>query len=206
VLLLPWVVFPVSGQTELELIDGRVLIGTDVRQEDGLYILRLESGDEITFPVELVKVVRLVSEGEELGADPFSPQQPGVIRRAEPSTIGGSAPPTGPTGIRSGDPQQLVGEPVRSLRPSEQLAVFGEPSTFQKDVVVNDWRPTTDWNMDPETQNNWAPSEWAEDIVDHSWESTSAWDAEVDVMKSSRSTWQNSSFDSSWTPTDGFNK
>lgn len=205
-ILLALTTTPASGQTELELIDGRVLTGVEVRREPGLYILRLESGEEISFPEELVKTVRLVFEGEELGGDSALPAPPGVIRRSGPQILGGAAPPAGPTGIRSGAPRQLAGQPVRSERPYDQLAVLGQPSTFQKDVVVNDWRPSTDWNMDPEKQNNWAPSEWAEDIVDHSWEPTSVYDADADVMKSSRSTWQKSKIDSSWAPTDGFKK
>ncbi len=205
-MLLTLATLPASGKTELELIDGRVLTGIEVRREPGLYILRLESGEEVPLPEELVKTVRLVADGKELGADPEPPAQPGVIRRSEPELLGGSAPPEGPSGLRSADPQQLAGQPVRAPRPNEQLAALGPPAKFQKDVVKNDWQPTTDWNMDPETQNNWAPSEWAEDVVDNSWEPTSAYDPNEDVMKASRSTWQKSNIDSSWTPTDGFKK
>jgi len=208
VVLFALATLPVRGQTELELIDGRVLTGTSVRRDGGYYILKLESGEEITFPAELVKTVRLNAEPEEDPghlSGPAPPPIPGLVR-GEAQTLAGSAPPEGPTGMVSGDPQQLAGERVQAPRPSEQLEVFGEPAKFQKGIVDNSWTPSTDWNMDPEEQNNWAPSKWAEDIVDHSWEPTSAWNADDDVMKSSQSTWQKGSFDSSWTPTDGFKK
>ena len=100
-------------------------------------------------------------------------------------------------------PQQLAGEPTRSASPSEPLEVFGEPARFQKPIIDNSWTPSTDWDMDPEKQNNWAPSKWSKSIVDNSWEPESAYDANADVMKDSRSNWQKGSIDSSWTPTDG---
>jgi hypothetical protein len=163
---------PVRGQTELELVDGRVLTGTSVRKEGSEYILKLESGSEIAFPVELVRAVRLVVQGS-----PYT---------------------------ESDTPQQLAGEPVHAPRQAEQLKVFGEPSKFAADIIDNSWTPSTDWDMDPTKQNNFAPSTWAEDIVDSSWEPRSDWNAGDDVLKSGRSTWQKGSIDSSWTPTSGF--
>jgi hypothetical protein len=164
---------PVLGQTELELVDGRVLTGTSVRKEGSEYILKLENGSEIAFPVELVRAVRLVVKGS-----PYT---------------------------ESDTPQQLAGPPVHVPQQAEQLAVFGEPSRFAEDIIDPSWTPTSDWNMDPEEQNNFAPSTWAEDIVDSSWEPSSDWNAGDDVLKSGRSTWQKGSIDSSWTPTSGFN-
>ncbi len=164
---------PVRGQTELELVDGRVLTGTSVRKEGSEYILKLKNGTEIAFPVELVRAVRLVVKGS-----PYT---------------------------ESDTPQQLAGAPAHVPQQAEQLAVFGEPSRFAEDIIDPSWMPTSDWNMDPEEQNNFAPSTWAEDIVDSSWEPSSDWNAGDDVLKSGRSTWQKGSIDSSWTPTSGFN-
>jgi hypothetical protein len=199
---------PVGGETELVLIDGRVLSGREVRREGDEYVLTLESGDEISLPTQLVESVRLIGkkeEPEQPDEDEFMQTHPG-LRTAGPEALGGVSPPPGPSGLRSEGPQQLAGDPVSRPSRSEQLEVFGEPAEFRKDIVDNSWTPTTDWNMDPETQNNWAPSKWAEDIVDPSWEPESAFDADADVLADSESTWQKGTFDSSWKPTDGFKK
>ena len=173
VLVLALSILPVHSQTELVLIDGRVLTGTSVRRDGSDYILRLENGSEIAFPVDLVQAVRLAVQGS-------------------PYTV-------------SDEPQQLVGPPAPVPQQAEQLEVFDEPSRFPQDIVDSSWTPSTDWDMDPNRQNNFAPSKWANDIVDSSWEPRSDWNAGDDVLKSGRSTWQKGSIDSSWTPTSGFN-
>ena len=165
-----------SGQAELELIDGRVISGTDVRREGAVYVLTLEGGDTVTLPLELVAQVRLFGTGE---------------KRA-------------PSGVRDEGSKTLAGSEVEVPTTSEQLEVLGEPSRFQKSNVNHDWVPESDWNMDPETQNNFAPSTWQESPIDPEWKPESAWDEDEDVLESSRSTWQKSSINSEWTPTDGF--
>jgi len=146
-----------GGQAELELVDGRVLAGSEVRREGDVYVLTLDNGEALTFPVELVKTVHLFGKGE-----------------PKPAT------------------------------PAEQLEVLGEPSRFQKNIVDSRWTPETDWDMDPEKQNNFRPSTWQESPIDPTWKPTSAWADGKDVMARSRSTWQKTTIDSSWTPTDGF--
>jgi len=152
-----------GGQAELELVDGRVLTGSEVRLDGDVYILTLESGESLTFPVELVKTVRLFQKGE-----------------------------------------TLAGQEIDPPTKADQLEVLGKPSQFQQGVVDSRWTPKSDWDMDPEKQNNFRPSTWQESPIDPSWKPTSAWDEDKDVMARSRSTWQKSPVDSSWTPTDGF--
>ena len=164
---------PVRSQSELELIDGRILTGTSVRRDGAQYLLEQENGTVIPVPVELVARVRLIVEGDPDREDP-------------------------------NESTQVAGAPVKVPDRNDQLGVFDHPSEFQEDVVDHSWAPSSDWNMDPATQNNFAPSEWQEDVVDHSWEPTSAWDKDEDVLADSRSSWQKSSIDSSWTPTSGF--
>lgn len=159
----------VLGQAELELIDGRILAGTDVRREGDVYVLTLEGGDTITLPVELVATVRLFGKGD--------PRDNG---------------------------RTLAGYEAKMPTKSEQLEVLGEPSQFQKSVVDSSWVPKSDWDMDPEKQNNFRPSTWSKSPIDPTWKPGSDWSAHDDVLASSRSTWQKSSVDSSWTPTDGF--
>jgi hypothetical protein len=198
---------PVEGDTELVLVDGRVLQGTSVRRDGGEYVLTLETGDEISLPAELVESVRLRARREDEVPEETEPPLPGLGFRAagpEPLSV---APPEGPSGLIVSDPQQLEGMPVRPRTPSEQTAVFGEPARFQPDIVDNSWEPSSDWDMDPEKNNNFAPSTWAEDIVDNSWEPKSAWDPHAeDVLKSGHSTWQKGVIDPTWTPTDGFTR
>lgn len=191
---------PVSGETELVLVDGRVLSGRDVRREQGHYVLTLDSGDEITLPVEIVANVRLIGKKSE--HEEQLERHPGLVE-STPQELGGSVP-RGPTGLSDRGPQQLAGEPVRSPSPSEQLRVLGEPAEFQEPIVANDWRPTTDWNMDPTTQNNWAPSKWSKDIVENSWQPESAYDPDADVLENGRARWKQGPINPSWTPTDGF--
>ena len=152
-----------GGQAELELVDGRVLKGSEVRRDGDVYVLTLENGEALTFPVELVETVRLFGKGETLAGDDIEP----------PSK-------------------------------ADQLEVLGESSRFQEGIVDSRWTPESDWDMDPEKQNNFRPSTWQESPIDPTWKPTSAFDKNKDVMAGSRSTWQKTTIDSSWTPTDGF--
>ncbi len=160
-----------SGQAELELIDGRVLSGVEVRREGAVYVLTLESGAMVSMPVELVASVRLFLKGE---------------------------PESGPKS------ETLAGDDTRPPTAQEQLEVFGEPARFQNSVISPSWTPTSDWDMDPERQNNFRPSTWQESPIDPTWQPTSDWNNDDDVLASGRSTWQKSPIDSEWKPTDGF--
>jgi hypothetical protein len=187
---------------ELVLRDGRVLEGVDVRRDGQVYVLELESGERLTFPVELVDEVRLTGD-EKVKEDQLRPG----FRNAGPETLSGAPPDeNAPTGLREGEPQTLAGREVRPPRPSEQTEALGEPAQFQKGIVDPEWRPETDWNMDPHEQNNFAPSEWAEGPVDPNWTPESAFDANKDVMEPSRSEWRENIVENSWEPTDGFEK
>ena len=199
---LVWIL-PARAETELKLVDGRVLTGTDLRRDGENYVLRLESGEQITLPMALVESVGLIGSKPPPLQNPPPPEAPG-IRVAEPETIAGYQPDT--PGIRSEGPEQLAGDPVRAPTTSEQLSVFGEPSRFQKGVIDPNWQPETDWNMDPETQNNFAPSTWSEDVIDPNWQPESAYDYDKDVLEDSRSTFGKGVIDNSWQPTDGFKK
>jgi hypothetical protein len=165
---------PVCAGTELVLRDGTVLEGTAVQRLEGNYVLTIEGGEAITVPVELVEQVRLSGERE------------------------------APTGMRTGEPETLVGERITPPTRSEQTEKLGPPSRFQDDIVDNSWHPTTDWNMDPHTQNNFAPSTWSKGPIDPEWKPQSAWDTNEDVLASGRSEWRQGIIDPSWKPTDGF--
>jgi hypothetical protein len=187
---------------ELVLSDGRVIEGVDVRREGQNYVLELESGERLTFPVALVEEVRLTGDEKEKQ----NQLRPG-FRNAGQETLSGALPDDdAPTGLREAEPQTLAGREVRPPRPSEQTDALGPAAEFQKSIIDNEWRPETDWNMDPHEQNNFNPSEWAKGPVDPNWTPESAFDANKDVMESSRSEFQEGVVDNSWEPTDGFQK
>lgn len=174
------------GGAELVLLDGRVLRGESLREDNGIYVLTTPSGD-LTMPVELVSVVRLTGP-----AEPKPPVMEGI--------------PEGPTGMRVGPPQTLAGAAFEPPTTEEQTRALGRSSQFQRSVVDPGWEPESDWNMDPDVQNNWAPSTWAKAPIDSTWAPRSAFDASDDVLADSRSIWRKSPIDSTWTPTDGFAK
>ncbi len=168
---------------EVELTNGQVLRAEEAARDGDDYVIRMEDGSTVVVPTAAVRTVRLSGVGTR------PPQE------REPERT--------PEGLTIAEPQQLAGPEVRAPRRSEQLGVFGEPSSFQKDIVDNRWTPETDWNMDPKTQNNWAPSTWAKGPIDPTWRPEPAF-PEGDALEGGRSTWQQGPVDSTWTPTDGF--
>jgi hypothetical protein len=171
---------PVAADVQLVLKDGRVLDGTDVWREQGIYYLRDKGGGVVPIPEALVERV-------------------GLVELAEP-------PPEGPTGIQVAPPQQLAGQPNDVPHPAQQLAAFGEPARFQRGVIDPNWHPESDWDSNPNdpSRNDFAPSEWADSIVDTDWHPESAFDE--DHTQFAPSTWQKGVVDSTWVPQDGFAK
>ncbi len=190
VVLLLLLAVSAADETQLVLIDGSVLSGTEVHRDDGAYVLTLKDGGQVTLPEELVEIVRLVGEAEE-------PDERDKRR------VAGDPIPPGPTGLRNAGPQTLAGVPVEAPRTSEQLRALGPAARFQKDIIDPTWRPKSAWDADEDVLAA-SRSTWSKDIIDPSWQPKSAWDADEDVLESSRSTWSKSIVDSSWTPTDGF--
>jgi len=167
-------VMQVSAETELVLRDGTILEGVDLVLVEGNYVLTLADGEAIILPLELVKSMRLSGTGE------------------------------GPTGIRTGQPETLVGPTITPPARREQLETLGQPSRFKEQIVDNSWEPSSDWEMDPDKQNNFAPSSWPKDLIESVWRPKSAWEANADVLAPGRTAWRRSIIDASWTPTEGF--
>jgi hypothetical protein len=173
-LVLAVVALPRADSTQLVLKDGTVLEGIDVKKLEGNYILTTEEGEAVTIPAELVETVKLTGVGE------------------------------APSGMRTGEPKTLAGDTITPPRRYEQVENIGPSARFQEDVVDNSWRPSTDWSMDPDEQNDFAPSTWSKGPVDPEWKPKSSWDANEDVLASGRSEWRKSIVDPHWKPTDGF--
>lgn len=185
--------------TELLLIDGQVVGGVDVRRDGNVYLVEQEDGSVVTIPVEFVKEVRL--KGDEKKDDGFDPVT-GMIY-GEPGLVAGEEPPGKEGGVVVSEPQTLAGEPVKPVTPSEATEVFGEPARFQDDVVDPEWRPSSDWDMDPRN-NDFAPSRWADNVVDPDWSPESDWSNDTRQNNFAPSRWADSVIDNSWQPTNGF--
>jgi hypothetical protein len=167
-------VMQLSAETELVLRDGTILEGVDLALVEGNYVLTLADGAAIILPLELVKSLHLSGAGE------------------------------GPTGIRTGQPETLVGPTIMPPGRREQLETLGPTSRFKEQIVDNGWEPSSDWEMDPDRQNNFAPATWQKDLIESVWRPKSAWEANADVLAPGRTAWRRSIIDASWTPTEGF--
>lgn len=203
-------VLPLRADVRVALTDGRMLDGRDLWRESGDYVLELENGETIVIPEAFVEQVQLAGEpapGEEEPPeeDPDAWRQKSGVVEGQSRTLGGQEPSTdAPTGIdRDSGARTLAGDPVSPPRTSDQLRVFGEPSQFQKDVVHNDWVPSTDWDM-VNGVNNFAPSSWAKGVSDSAWKPDSAWSGDSDALARGQTQWTKPIVDSSWKPTNGF--
>lgn len=189
---------------EVVLGDGQILQAAEVRQENGNYLIVMDTGETLSIPVELVQEVRLTGQKRP------EPRREGAFVYDDPQNLAGpdilDDDKLGPTGLKKSQPQTLAGQAVRPPSRSEQTAALGPPAQFQQGLSDPTWRPETDWNMDPSVQNNWAPSTWSKNIVDSDWQPESAYDPKADVLADSRSTFTDSIVDNSWQPTDGFAK
>lgn len=177
---LAWGGAPAWSASAVVLQDGQVLSGVDVRRQGDEVLLTLDGGNVISLPASIVKEIRLSGDGSQ-------------------------AKKEAPSAFRNEGSEVLAGSEVRPPRTSEQLANAGTTARFQEDVVDSNWRPASDWDMDP-SNNDFAPSTWSKGPVDPNWQPESAFDAQEDVLADSRSGWQKSVVDPSWKPEDGFRR
>lgn len=154
------------GHAELELIDGRVLGGTDVRREGAVYVLTLEGGGTISLPVELVASVRLFGKGD---------------KREQPQTLAGD-PIDLPTRSERlevlGEPagfQQGISDPTWAPKSDWDMDPVRQnnfaPSTWQKSPIDPSWKPTSDWDADDDVLAS-SRSTWQKSPIDSKWTPT----------------------------------
>ena len=112
-----------------------------------------------------------------------------------------------PSGFRVTEPEVLAGPPkaVRAPRLFEQLEVFGEPSTFPRNIIDPVWRPESDWDNSTHL-NNFNPSRWQQAPTDPNWDPEPAFTEDDDVTNFNPSRWQKGAVDPNWYPEDGFNR
>lgn len=186
---------PALADAELVLQDGKVLKGREVKRVGNLYNLTLESGDVATFPIEFVREVRLSAKQRD-------PDFYG-LQRAEPATLAGES--ARPKGVLVEQPRVLAGTNVKPITPAEATAALGPPAKWQKGVINPEWRPTSDWDNNPETTNNFAPSTWAKGTIDPNWEPTSGF-PDKPLLPENPSRWQQAPINPQWEPEDAFKK
>ena len=104
----------------LVLTDGQVIKGSNVRREGDSYLITIAGGNTVAFPTALVKEVSLEDDPR-----PAAPPAPAGFDTSGPKTLAG--PPPGQ---------------MHSQDPKDQLAVFGPPTKWSKDVVDTTWVPT----------------------------------------------------------------
>ena len=154
------------GQAELELLDGRILGGTDVRREGAVYVLTLEGGGTISLPVELVASVRLFGKGDE---------------RDQPKTLAGDEIdlPTRSEQLEVlGKPsrfQKSISDPTWAPKSDWNMDPVQQnnfaPSTWQKSPIDPSWKPTSDWDADDDVLES-SRSTWQKSPIDSKWTPT----------------------------------
>jgi hypothetical protein len=151
----------VFAGTELVLRDGRVLSGTELRRDDGNYVLTLEDGEAITLPAEVVDSVRLTGEGraETLAGEPI--RQPS---REEQLQV------LGPQARFQEDIVDNDWEPTSDWEMTPEKNNFN-PSTWSKPPIDPSWEPESSWDEDEDVLAS-GRTEWKESIIDPGWAPT----------------------------------
>lgn len=163
-------------RVELRLKDGQVLTGTDVRRRQDVYVLSLDGDRKLPVPIGLVAEVKLVT----------APRAATGMRKTQGETLPGS-----------GNAGRLptADELRRELEASA--------AAFQRNLIDPDWRPESDWTLDPK-QNDFSPARWSRSPIDPYWRPTPAYTEASDVTNFSPARWSPSILDPAWAPTDGF--
>lgn len=168
------------ADVELVLKNGDTLQGTDVRRDGDNYVLTTKEGGAITLPLPTVEAVRLL-EPEQRNLDPDE-EQPR-------------------TGLQTGGPKQIEGEPVRPPTPAEQTAAIGRPSKFIE-VTRPDPIEATYWDISHNVLDD-SRSTWVEPINDPEWTPKSS--LGEDQLAKHKSTWVQPPNDPTWVPTSSWN-
>ena len=180
--LLVLAALPAPAAVEIVFEDGTEISGSSLEREGDLYLLKLETGETIAFPFELVSLVRLTDEVAGLS-------------EAEESV---GLPDLG---------EELAGEgyaPVRPTAPSEQLAAFGRgPAAFRTPPVASSWTPEDSLGYRSDvTQFN--PSRWFRPAHDPTWGPTSGYEKTSGPPDFNTSRWYRPPVRSVWRPRDGW--
>jgi hypothetical protein len=167
---------PAFADVKVTFRDGKVLEGRGVKQEHGLYLLELDTGNVLPIPTELVIQVELMVDEEPI-----------------------------PTGLTKAEPEILAGPPDGIELPTlaDQLRVLRDStSIFRPNIIDPYWQPTSDWKNTPEVNNNFNPARWYQAPIDPTWTPVDSRGEDVTNFNPAR--WFRAPIDSTWWPTDGF--
>ena len=150
------------GHAELELLDGRVVSGTDVRREGAVYVLTLEGGGTVSLPVEVVASVRLFVKGEKKGPETLAGEEIDMPRREDQLEVFGE-----PARFQKG-PSDPSWTPKSDWDMDPHKQNNFAPSTWQKSPIDPNWKPTSDWSADDDVLES-SRSTWQKSPVDSEW-------------------------------------
>jgi hypothetical protein len=165
-----------KAQPSLVLTDGQTIKGNEIKRQGDTYYVTMEDGNTATFPVALVKEIKLVDDPR----------------------------PTPPPGFDYSPARTLVGpKKLHSQDPKDQLRALGPPTRWTPNVIDPTWVPISAYDRDKDVL---APSRstWSKSAVDTTWVPKSAYDQYRDVFAASRATWTQNVIDPTWEPHDSW--
>ena len=165
-----------EAQPSLVLTDGQTIKGNEIQRLGDMYFVTMEDGNIATFPIALVKEIKLVDDPR----------------------------PSPPPGFDYSPAKTLAGPTKRhSQDPKEQLKVLGPPARWTQNVIDPTWVPVSAYDPDRDVLAA-SRSTWSKSAVDTTWIPKSAYDQYKDVFAGSRATWVKSVIDTTWEPRDGW--
>lgn len=164
------------AQPSLVLTDGQTIKGNEIKRQGDTYFVTMEDGNTATFPVALVKEIKLVDDPR----------------------------PNPPPGFDFTPPRTLAG-PVKqhSQDPKDQLRVLGPPSRWTPNIIDPTWTPISAYDPNKDVLAA-SRSTWAKSAIDTTWTPKSAYDYNKDVFALTRATWAKNVIDTTWEPTDSW--
>ena len=178
----------------LVLKDGQVLQGVEARREGDVVVLRLASGDALSFPADLVAEIRIGQPAKP--GEGSSKEQPNQTKRPGERTS---------SGLTAADPQTLAGQNLKRPNTREQLEVLGAPAQFSQTGTAWRWTPKNSLPTEP-VWDEFNTAKWPTPPVDPRWTPDSAFDLNEDVLARGRVEWPKPAIDPTWTPSDGFKR
>jgi hypothetical protein len=181
-----------SADAHLVLRDGQVLSGTSLEQEDGLYLLTLESGDVLPLPAALVlEVHRSATRAEE---DPAEQDGPAPLPQLEMELV-----PAQPRELPSDD----IGVPERPRRLIELPDGGRSASTFSRSLIDPAYVLESGYAERP-MLGVFDESLWGGGPLDPNWKLDSGWELPEGEPTLHPDRWNKAAQRPFWKPKDGF--
>lgn len=192
-LLLPVLLAAPAALADAHLVlrDGQVLSGSSVELQGDLYLLSLETGDVLPFPVALVSEVHRSAEANPPAKDD---EEPGELPILEMEIV--------PVQTREVPPEDIgvVERPRRTIElPDGGRGV----SEFSRSLVDPHWMPDSGYSEKPMLGLFDTPF-WADGPIDPNWNDESGFELPEGVPAFRLDKWNPASQRSIWKPKEGF--